>query len=51
MMVAYLGEGALVSASAGVGKIVRANRLECALYWLREMAYGLEVLIGAPAIR
>lgn len=45
-----LGKGSLVTGSAGVGQEVRANRLDAALDSTRELADGLEVLFGAPAL-
>lgn len=45
-----LGEGALVAGTAGVGKEVRADRLDGALGSARDLANGLEVLVGVPAI-
>lgn len=46
-----LRKGALVASTAGVGEEVRANRLNGALGGTRQLANGLEVLFGAPALR
>ena len=44
-----LGEGALVSLSAGVGEEVRANGLDGAVLGGGDARDGLEVLLGSPA--
>ena len=48
-----LGEGALVAGTAGVGEEVRADGLNDALgnLVLGDLADGLEVLLGGPALR
>lgn len=45
-----LGKGALVAGSAGVSQEMRSNRLDAALDSTRELANGLEVLIGTPTL-
>lgn len=46
-----LGKGALVAGAAGVGKEVRADGLDAALRGAGQLANGLEVLVGGPALR
>lgn len=44
-----LGESALVAGSSSVGEEVRSDGLDASLDSLRELANGLEVLLGAPS--
>ena len=46
-----LGEGSLVAGTAGVGEEVRANGLDGPLDSLGQLANGLEILLGRPALR
>jgi hypothetical protein len=46
-----LGEGTLVASTTGVSKEVRANGLDASLDGAGELADGLEVLFGTPALR
>jgi hypothetical protein len=46
-----LGEGALVSLSAGVCEKVRTDGLDAAASGRRDLTDGLEVLLGRPSFR
>lgn len=44
-----LGEGALVTSSAGVSQEMRTDRLNAALHAAGQLSDSLEVLLGAPS--